>query len=471
MTKTDNKEIVIIGAGPGGYAAAFRAADLGLKVTLIDPEANPGGVCLYRGCIPSKTFLHVIKVKQETAKAGQWGVQFKEPKVDVARINDWKNKVVNKLTKGLGQLSKGRNIDYIRGMAQFVSEKKIEVEKKEGEKITIEFQKAIIATGSTATALPNIKFDHEVIIDSTDALELKEIPQNMLVIGGGYIGLELGSVYASLGCKVSIAEMTSGFLPGTDRDLIAVFEKENEALFEALYFETKVEKVSVEKGKAKVSLKNGEGKLEKEFEKVLVAVGRKPNSASLHMEKANIKIDENGFIIVDHKRKTSAENIYAIGDMTGEPLLAHKATHEGRIAAEVIAGEAGAAYDPKAIPGIVFTNPEIAWCGLTEKQAEEKGRKIKVVKFPWTASGRAASAGTSNGLTKLIIDPETGRILGGGVAGKNAGVLIPQISLAIEMAATAKDIVLTIHPHPTLSETIMEAAELFSGSATHLPGT
>jgi dihydrolipoamide dehydrogenase len=471
MAKKDKKEIVIIGAGPGGYAAAFRAADLGLKVTLIDPEANPGGVCLYRGCIPSKALLHVVKVKQDAAKAGQWGLQFKEPKIEVGKINEWKNKVVNKLTKGLGQLSEGRKIEYIRGKARFLSEKELQIERKGGEKYSIAFQKVIIATGSIATSLPHIKFDHKVVIDSNDALELKSIPQNMLVIGGGYIGLELGSVYASLGCKVSIAEMTAGFLPGTDRDLIAVFEKENEDLFEALYFDTKVEKLSVNKGKAKVTLTNRDGKQEKEFEKVLVAVGRKPNTASLNLESANIKTDEKGFVTVDHKRKTSVESIYAIGDITGEPLLAHKATHEGRIAAEVIAGEAGAVYDPKAIPGIVYTNPEIAWCGLTEHQAKEKGREIKVIKFPWSASGRAASIGTNRGITKLLVDPETGRILGGGVAGKNAGVLIPQITLAIEMAATAEDIALTIHPHPTLSETIMEAAELFTGKATHLPGT
>lgn len=470
MADKDRRDLVIIGAGPGGYAAAFRAADLGRKVTLIDPELNPGGVCLYRGCIPSKALLHLVKVKQEAAEAAAFGLAFDEPKIDVKKIADWKNKVVEKLTGGLGQLSEGRNIEYIQGKAQFVSEQQLEVKNKDGEKSTLEFENLIIATGSVPAAIPDIEYDHEIIIDSSDALDMEEIPEDMLVIGGGYIGLELGSVYAALGCKVSIAEMTPGFLPGADPELVEVFAKENEDLFEEVFFETSVKKASAKKGKAKVTLKNGEGKQKKEYAKVLMAIGRKPNTASLKLKKAGIETDEKGYIKVDDKRRTNIENIYAIGDLTGEPMLAHKATHEGRIAAEVIAGEKGASFDPKAIPAIVFTNPEIAWCGLSENEAEEKGIKIKVEKYPWSASGRAATMGTGRGLTKLIFDADSGIILGGGVAGKNAGSLIPEIALAIEMAATVEDISLSIHPHPTLSETIMEAAELFIGSPTHLPG-
>ncbi|MEX2569408.1 MAG: NAD(P)/FAD-dependent oxidoreductase, partial [Cyclobacteriaceae bacterium] len=331
------------------------------------------------------------------------------------------------------------------------------------------FQNVIIATGSQVKPLPHVEFDHKVIIDSTDALKINQIPKTMLVIGGGYIGLELGSVYASLGTKVSIAEMTSGFLPGTDRDLVAVFEKENKGLFKAVYFDTKVEQVTVKNEKARVGFKTKDGKKEKNYDQVLVAIGRRPNSGSLDLENANIKLDEDGFVKVDDRRRTNVENIFAIGDLTGEPLLAHKATHEGRVAAEVIAGRKGAAYDPRAIPGIVFTHPEIGWTGLTESKAKERDIKIKVVKFPWSASGRAATLGVGNGLTKLILEPDTGRILGAGVAGNQAGTLIAEISHAIEMGSMAEDLALTIHPHPTLSETIMEAAELFMGSPTHLP--
>lgn len=462
-------QIVIIGAGPGGYAAAFRAADLGLEVTLIDPEANPGGVCLYRGCIPSKALLHLARVKQETKHAGYRGVTFEEPNLNIEKISKWKDKVVSKLTAGLGQLAKGRNIQYIRGKAKFKSETALEVQKNDGQKFILEFQQAVIATGSIPSALPNIEVDHKVIIDSTDALELKAIPKRLLIIGGGYIGLELGTVYAALGSKVSLAEMTSGFLPGADRDLVEVFEKGNEGLFEKLYFNTKVEKVEIsEKGKAKVVLVTENGKNVKEFDQVLIAVGRKPNSRGLNLENANLETDEQGFLKVDKQLKTKIDNIYAIGDIIGEPLLAHKATHEGRAVAEVLAGKSGAGYDAKVIPGIVFTNPEIAWCGLTESQAKEQGLEVEVVTFPWTASGKAVSINGENGLTKLIFDPKTDRIVGGAVAGKDAGVLIPQICLAIEMAATAQEIASTIHPHPTLSETIMEAAELYLGSATHL---
>lgn len=463
---SNEKELVVIGAGPGGYAAAFHAADLGLKVSLVDPEVNPGGVCLYRGCIPSKALLHLAKTKEEALNASEWGMKFEEPDIDLKKVKKWKKNVVKKLTDGLGQLSKSRNIEYIQGTAQFTGKNEMEVTTKDKETSTLTFKNAIIATGSSEVNLPNIEVDHQKVWNSTDALELKEIPKKLLVIGGGYIGLELGSVYAGLGSKVSIAEMTDGFLPGTDRDLVKIFEKKHP--FQEVFFETKVKNLKVNKKSLSVSLKGKEKEQKKSFDALLVAVGRTPNTQELGLEKIGISPDEKGFIKVDLQRKTKHSHIYAIGDITGEPLLAHKANHEGRIAAEVIASKKGAGYDPKVIPGIVFTNPELAWCGLTETQAREENKKVKVKKFPWSASGRAVAIGEDSGVTKLIIDPETEVILGGGVAGKDAGSLIPEIALAIEMGTTASDLSLTIHPHPTLSETIMESAELFLGGATHL---
>ena len=463
---SNEKELVVIGAGPGGYAAAFHAADLGLKVSLIDPEVNPGGVCLYRGCIPSKALLHLTKTKAEALNAAAWGMKFEEPKIDLKKVKKWKKSVVKKLTDGLGQLGTSRNIEYIQGKAKFIGENELEVITKDKETTQLTFKNAIIATGSSEVNLPNIEVDHQKVWNSTDALELNEIPKKLLVIGGGYIGLELGSVYAGLGSKVSIAEMTDGFLPGTDRDLVNVFEKKHP--FQEVFFETKVENLKVNKKSLSVSLKGKEKEQKKSFDAVLVAVGRTPNTKELGLDKLGISLDEKGFIEVDLQRKTKHSHIYAIGDITGEPLLAHKASHEGRIAAEVIAGKKGAGYDPKIIPGIVFTNPELAWCGLTETQANKENKKVEVKKFPWSASGRAVAIGENSGVTKLIIDPETEVILGGGVAGKDAGSLIPEIALAVEMGTTASDLSLTIHPHPTLSETIMESAELFLGGATHL---
>lgn len=465
MSKNDKKKLVIIGAGPGGYAAAFHAADLGIQVTLIDPNVNPGGVCLYRGCIPSKALLHLVKVKEEAMKASKWGIEFKEPEIDRKQIAEWKEKVVEKLTKGLGQLSKSRGIEYIRGRAKFSGENELKVSPEDGDKYKLKFENAIIATGSSPASLPHIDIDHKNIWDSADALKIGKIPKKMLVIGGGYIGLELGSVYSALGSKVSVAEITEGFLPGTDRDLVKVLEKKLD--FENVFFETKVEETKISKKAVEVSLKGKKEEQRIKFDCVLLAVGRKPNSQNLGLDKIGISINDDGFIEVDTKRRTQLKHIFAIGDLAGEPMLAHKASHEGRIAAEVIAGKKEAGYDPKAIPAIVFTNPEIAWCGLTEIEAKEKNKDVKVVKFPWAASGRAAAIGVNDGFTKLIIDPESEVVIGGAVAGKNAGSLIPEIALAIEMGSTATDLSLTIHPHPTLSETIMESAELFFGGTTH----
>ncbi|WP_143961356.1 dihydrolipoyl dehydrogenase [Litoribacter populi] len=468
MSNTEKKQLIILGAGPGGYAAAFRAADLGIKVTLIGEEQNPGGVCLYRGCIPSKALLHVSKMKQDAEGFGKMGLGFKSPKIDLKQINSWKTGIVEKLTGGLGELAKAHKIEYLQGKAKFLSEKEIEFTDSDGKTESLHFDNLILATGSTPISLPKVEMDGKNIISSKEALNMEKIPDSLLVIGGGYIGLELGSVYAHLGSKVSIAEMWDGFLPGADRDLVEVFTAANPDLFEATHFNTTVESATTKSGKVMVLMKNSEGKQEKTFEQVLLAIGRKPNSEILQLEKAGIDVEDKGFVKVNEKQQTHIKHIYAIGDLVGEPMLAHKATKQGRIAAEVISGDAGAAYDARAIPAVVFTNPEIAWCGLTETEAKNADKKVKVAKFPWSASGRALTMGLDKGLTKLIIDPKTGRILGGGAAGKDVSSLIPEIVLAIEMGATAEDLSLTIHPHPTLSETVMEAAEMFLGSPTHL---
>ncbi len=459
--------LVIIGAGPGGYAAAFMAADLGLNVTLIDPRENPGGVCLFEGCIPSKALLHAVKVKKEALEANDYGISFPDPKINREKLLGWKNDVVQKLTGGVGQLSQRRKIEYVKGVATFKSSDTIEIEKNDGEKETRKFDKAIIATGSNSTLLPGFDPGKEYIMTSKEALDLKDIPKKLLVIGAGYIGLEMGTVYAGLGSKVTIAELTPHVLPGVDRDLVKVFEKANRDLFEKIMLETKVAEVTDSKNKVKVTFETKDGKKNGEFDKILLAVGRKPFTENLGLENTSVKTSEKGFIEVDEQRKTRDDNIFAIGDVTGEPMLAHKAFHEGRVAAEVIAGKKSA-YEPRAIPAVVFTDPEIAWTGMSEEEAKEAGKDFNVVKFPWGASGRAKTLNSSHGITKMIIEKETGRILGVGIAGKEAGELIGEGTLAVEMAAVASDVSLTIHSHPTLSETIMETADLFFGTATHM---
>lgn len=464
----ENKQLIIIGAGPGGYAAAFLAADLGLKVTLIDNENNPGGICLYRGCIPSKALLHVAKVISETDEAKKFGVEYSKPKIDLNKMRSWKEEVVSKLTSGLGQISKLRKIEYIKGSAKFLNDNSIEITKENNTKETIYFENIIIAAGSHPAKIPSLSIDSSRVLDSTSALDIEDIPKSLLVIGGGYIGLELGTVYATLGTKVTIAEMLPGILNGADADLVAVLQKRVKSLFESILVETKV--ISLEEVKAgiKVILEDNKSKrTEKIFDKVLISVGRKPNSGNLGLENTKVETDEKGFIKVDNQLRTSVKNIFAIGDIAGEPMLAHKASHEGRVAAEVIAGHKSA-FEPKAIPAVVFTDPEIAWCGLTENEAKEKNIEISVAKFPWAASGRAMTIGRTDGLTKLILDPKTERILGMGIAGPGAGDLISEGVLAVEMGANATDIKLSIHPHPTLSETIMEAAEVFFGQSTHM---
>ncbi len=465
-------QVVVIGAGPGGYAAAFYAADLGMQVALVDPAVNPGGVCLYRGCIPSKALLHVADVLNEARHAEAWGVTFGAPKIDVDRLRAFKSKVINQLTGGLGHLSKQRKITYIQGTAGFRDAHTLEIT-REGQTAaeTLAFEHAIIATGSRPAAVPGLSIDSPRLMDSTDALELPDIPEALLVVGGGYIGLELGSVYAALGTKVTIVEMTGGLLPGADRNLVNVLAKRIESICEAVLLNTKVVSMKEAKNGIAVTFEAaglpGDAAKERTFNRVLVSIGRRPNSAVPGLERTKVKVNPRGFIEVGPARRTAEPSIYAIGDVVGEPMLAHKASHEGRVAVESIAGER-VAFEPLAIPAVVFTDPELAWCGLTENDAKQQNREVTVARFPWAASGRALTLDRPDGMTKLILDPKTERVLGVGIVGPGAGELIAEGVLAVEMGANATDVRMTIHPHPTLSETIMESAEVFFGHATHV---
>lgn len=469
MAETKKKtQIAIIGAGPGGYPAAFLAADLGLDVVLIDPEDNPGGVCLYRGCIPSKALLHIAKVIAEAEHTKKLGITFSKPKIDLDKLRDWKNSVVEKLVGGLGQLSRQRKVTYIQGRASFLDSHNLQIKRVDGSTDELEFEYAVIATGSRPAEIPSFPNESEHLLNSTSALNLPEIPKTMLVVGGGYIGLELGTVYAALGTKVSVVEMTSDLMQGADRDLVRVLQKSSEKNYESIMLDTKVVDMKESSKGITVTFEGKElEKSELTFDKVLVSVGRKPNSENLGLENTEVQVDEKGFIEVDGQRRTSERHIFAIGDVAGEPMLAHKATHEGRIVAEVIAGR-DIEFEPNAIPAVVFTDPEIAWCGLTETEAKERDIKVKVARFPWGASGRATTLDRNDGATKLIIDPENDRILGMGIVGPGAGELIAEGVLAIEMGALASDLELTIHAHPTLSETVMESAEVYYGLSTHM---
>jgi dihydrolipoamide dehydrogenase len=465
---TSSTHLAVIGGGPGGYAAAFLAADLGLDVTLIDLELNPGGVCLYRGCIPSKALLHVAKVISESRQAANWGVSFSEPKIDLAKLRTWKERVVNKLTDGLGQLGRQRKVNYIQGRASFLDAGTLKIENRNGVEQQLGFEYAILATGSRPAAFSALSLNSPRVLDSTSALELNEIPKTLLVIGGGYIGLELGTVYADLGTEVSIIEMKSGLLPGEDRDLVAILAKRIDQDFCSVRLNTKVVELSEQGHGVKVRFEGAEVKSAEEvFENLLIAVGRTPNSSGLGLENTRVEIDPRGFVKVDSQRRTAEPTIFAIGDVAGQPMLAHKATHEGLVAAEVIAGHE-AAFEPRAIPAVVFTDPEVAWCGLTETEAQAQGRSVKIARFPWAASGRATTLDRNDGVTKLIIDPESERVLGVGIVGSGAGEVIAEGVLAVEMAAVASDLKLSIHAHPTLSETVMESAEVFFGLSTHL---
>ena len=463
---TESTQLAVLGAGPGGYAAAFYAADLGMQVTLIDAEKNPGGVCLYRGCIPSKALLHVAKVIDEARHARAWGVTFAEPALDLERLRAFKQGVVDKLTGGVGQVAKLRKVRFLQGRAMLTGPRSMTVAGPTGE-TALQFEHAILATGSSPTAIPSLALDSPRMLDSTSALELPDVPASMLVIGGGYIGLELGTVYATLGSKVSVVEMTPGLLPGADRDLVGVLHKRVEKLFARIMVNTKVTGVTEVQDGIDVAFEGEAGTQSEVFDRVLVAVGRRPNSNVPGLASTGVAVDARGFIETDAQRRTAEPTIFAIGDVAGEPMLAHKASHEARVAVEVIAGHK-AVFEPQAIPAVVFTDPEIAWCGLTEAQAAADETPVEVSKFPWGASGRAITVDRPDGLTKLVLEPGSGRVLGVGIAGSGAGELIAEGVLAIEMGATAEDLKLTIHPHPTLSETVMESAEVFFGQSTHV---
>lgn len=471
MAKSNGSQggkVVVIGGGPGGYAAAFAAADRGLDVTLIDRDPNPGGVCLYRGCIPSKTLLHVAKLLTEAREATEWGITFETPAIDLDKLRAAKDDVIGKMTGGLGQLCKARGVRFIQGEAAYLDSTHIRVNRNDGTEEEIQTDYSVLATGSRPTPLPGLDVKSRRIMNSTGALEIEEVPKSLLVVGGGYIGLELGSVYAALGSEVTVVEMTDGLLPGCDRDLVKVLQKRVEASLHAIRLKTKVTGIQERKNGLAVKLEDEKGKTEEVvYDKVLVAIGRRPNSSGLGLKYTEVEVDTQGFVTTDAQCRTADSHIYAIGDIAGQPMLAHKASHEGRVAAEAIAGHK-TAFEPNAIPAVVFTDPEVAWTGLTETEAKEKGIAVNVAKFPWGASGRASTLHRPDGLTKIITDPETGQALGVGIVGAGAGELIAEGTLAIEMGAVAEDIALTIHPHPTLSETVMESAEMIFGQSTHV---
>ena len=468
MSTKNGKKVAIIGGGPGGYAAAFAANDLGLDVTIIDVEANPGGVCLYRGCIPSKALLHVAKVLNEAKEAEHWGIHFEQPSIELAKLRGSKDAVVSKMTGGLGQLCKARKIKFIQGRANFEDSTTIKIVHEDGKEEILKTDYTILAAGSRPATLPDLFLESDRVLNSTTALQLPDIPKTMLVIGGGYIGLELGTVYAALGSKVNVVEMTDGLLPGADDDLVTVLTQRMEKIFQKIYLSTKVMGLKEAKDGITVTLQSKDAKETKEtYDRVLVSIGRKPNSSGLGLNNTKVQVNARGFVEIDPQRRTNDPAIYAIGDIAGEPMLAHKASHEGRVAAEAIAGH-NTAFEPAAIPAVVFTDPEVAWAGITERQAKKEGRTVHVARFPWAASGRATTLNRQDGLTKFITDPESGMVLGIGIVGPGAGELIAEGVLAIEMGATATDLGMSIHPHPTLSETLMESAELIFGTGTHV---
>ncbi len=458
--------VAVIGAGPAGYPAAFHAADLGMQVTLIDPEANPGGVCLYRGCIPSKALLHVAGLINETKAAADHGVTFGAPQIDLDKLRAFKDSVITKLTGGTGMLAKQRKITYLRGLAEFKNNKTLQVTLADGNTQDVSFDYAIVASGSQPIVIPGWP-ESPKVMDSTGALALADIPASLLVVGGGYIGLELGQVYASLGSEVSVVEMMPNLVPGADQDLIKILAKRLKSKFTDILLQTKVAGMEEVADGVQVTFETQDGKTSQQtYAKVLVAIGRRPCHEGLGLENTQIKTDERGFIETDAQRRTAEATVFAVGDIAGQPMLAHKGTAEAKVAVEAIAGHK-AAFEPHAIPAVMFTDPEVAWCGLTETEAKEKSIDIEVSTFPWAASGRATSLGRNDGLTKLILEPGSKRILGMGLVGHGVGEMISEGVLAVEMGAVAEDLALSIHPHPTLSETIMEAAEAADGQAIH----
>ena len=466
--KSDEEyDVAVLGSGPGGYTAAFRAADLGLKVVLIERYTTIGGVCLNVGCIPSKALLHTAKVITDAEDTASHGVSFSQPKIDLDQLRNWKsNKVVKKLTMGLSQMAKQRDVKVIEGEGKFASPNQITVNLNDGVKKIIGFKSAIIAAGSQSSKIPNTP-DDERIMDSTGALELKDIPKQLLIIGGGIIGLEMGTVYEALGSEVSVVELSDGLIQGCDRDIVKPLHRRMEKRFKNIWLKTKVTNIEIIKEGVVVYFEGDDVPEKLTFDRVLVAVGRKPNGHKIDAEKAGVKVDEHGFIDVDKQMKTNVDHIYAIGDIVGQPMLAHKATHEGKVAAEVIAGEK-VEFQAMTIPSVAYTDPEIAWAGITEDEAKLKEIEIEKAVFPWAASGRAISTNRTEGMTKLIFDKKTNRIIGAGIVGTNAGELIAETVLSIEMGADANDIGLSIHPHPTLSESVAMASEIKEGSITDL---
>lgn len=459
-------ELVVIGGGPGGYPAAFCAADHGMSVTLVDDAPAPGGVCLHRGCIPSKALLHVAKLINETRESAEWGVTFAPPKIDLDRLRGFKESVIGTLTGGIRQLCDARGVRLIEGRASFLNSNTVELKHPDGSTTRREFKRAIVATGSTPTMPPVFDIGDERVMDSTGALALADIPRRLLVVGGGYIGLEMGCVYAALGSEVTVVEMLSGLLPGADRDLVRPLQKRLKGQFHAIHLNTKVARLTAKRAGIVAELEGDGIDSPQTFDRVLIAIGRRPSSRGMGLESTGVEIDEKGFIKVDRNQRTADPNILAIGDVAGEPMLAHKATREAKVAAETLLGEP-AAFDNIAIPAVVFTDPELAWCGLTENEAKQAKRDVKIVRFPWAASGRAQTLGRTEGLTKLLVDPESERVLGVGMVGPGAGELIAEGVIAVEMGVVARDLADSIHAHPTLSETLMEAAESVFGQATH----
>lgn len=464
MSETIETQLLVLGGGPGGYAAAFHAADKGLKVTLVNETERPGGTCLHVGCIPSKTLLHTAKLIHEARDLTNFGVTYAEPKIDINGVRGSWQKVVDTLSKNLLSMCKGRKVDYVNARGTFVDANTIEAGGKR-----YRFEQCIIATGSRPARPKAIDIPgNSRVMDSTGALALEDLPNRLLVIGGGYIGLEMGFVYAALGSKVTVVEFTDGLIPGCDRDLVKPLHDRLKGMFDRILLKTKVTGLTADGNTVKASLEGEEiGKVEEVFDRVLISVGRYPNSGGLGLEKAGVNVDDKGHIPVDIKRRTNVPHIFAIGDVAGQPMLAHKATYEGKIAVEVILGEP-AEYDVRAVPAVVFTDPEIAWCGLTETEAAQQKREVKRVRFPWAASGRAMTLHRTEGLTKMLVDPTTEQVLGVGIVGIGAGEMISEAMLAIEMGASARDLAMTMHPHPTLSETVMEVSELVYGPSTHL---
>ncbi len=463
-------KLVVVGGGPGGYAAAFLAADLGMQVTVVDVEKRLGGVCLLRGCIPSKALLHVAKAMAEAEHLADWGVTFDKPGIDLDKIRKRKDRVISTLTGGLGQLAKKRKVKVIQARASFEDSRTLKLEAvgdKPLEDDRLRFEHCILSTGSSPTKIPAFDIGSNRVMDSTRALALPDIPESLLVVGGGYIGLEMGTVYAALGSRVSVVELMDGLLPGADRDLVKPLAKRLSKQFESIWLKTKVVSMADQGNTVEVTFEGDLDQKVHRFDRVLVSVGRRPNSAGLGLENTKVEVDEKGFVVVDSKQRTAEPSILAIGDVAGEPMLAHKAAHEGKVAVEVLAGEP-AEFAPRAIPAVVFTDPEIAWAGLTENEAKAKKIPVKTAVFPWAASGRAQAVGRTEGFTKWLIDPESDRAVGCGIVGPGAGELIGEAVLAIEMGAAVRDLTDSIHPHPTLTETLGAAAEVYLGTATDL---